>query len=238
MPLVGGDVGKLIGAEHFFAAFAGIVGRFNERLLLGIADVFEIAERPDVKGKCLRQVVPVPPISWAPEWQPYTIIGDNEWTNYEVSADVYLNPGDSAGVMGRVNDAGPGYGCIPKGYFLQLGDDGQCRLVVVRGKKDKKKLVGDAEQQALIKAANDLSEGGEKVIGTNQLSNISSNQWHKLKLRFEGSTITGLVDEKPVITATDPLYSHGMAGLMAGGDSKKLSMPYFDNILIKPIHAP
>ena len=131
-----------------------------------IAGAFEIAERPDHKGKCMRQVVPIPTISWAPDWLPYTIIGDDQWGDYEVSADIYLNPGDSAGVMGRINDVGTGYGFIPKGYFLQLGDDGQCRLVVIRGKKDKKKAVGDAEQQALIKVQKDEGEGGEKLEAT------------------------------------------------------------------------
>jgi galactosylceramidase len=141
--------------------------------------------------------------------------------------------------MGRVNDVGYGYGSIPKGYFLQAGDDGQCRLVVIRGKKEKKKAVGDAEQQALIKAGKDDSEGGEKVLGTVPLPSVGSNQWHNLKLRFEGSTITGLVDGKPVLSATDTLYSHGMAGLMAGPqDKKKLSMPYFDNVLIKAVNGP
>jgi galactosylceramidase len=203
-----------------------------------IADAFEIVDRPDKKGKCLRQVVPIPTISWAPDWLPYTILGDDQWEDYEVSADVYLNPGDSAGVMGRINNVGTGYGFIPKGYFLQLGDDGQCRLVVIRGKKDKKNPAGDAEQQVLIKAGKDDGEGGERVLGAVPLPNIGPDQWHNLKLRFEGSTITGLVDEKPVLSATDTLYSHGMAGLLAGGDKKKLGTPYFDNLLIKGINAP
>jgi galactosylceramidase len=208
------------------------------RYTADIAEAFEIVERPDQQGKCLRQVVPVQPNAWAPEYMPYTIVGDNQWQDYEVSADVYLNPGDSAGVMGRVNDVGYGYGSIPKGYFLQLGDDGQCRLVVVRGKVDKKKLIGDAEQQALIKAQNDASEGGEKDLGSVQLSNVSSNQWHNLKLRFEGSAITASVDEKSVLTATNSLYSHGMAGLRAGNGKKNLSTPYFDNVLIKGLNDP
>jgi galactosylceramidase len=197
-----------------------------------IVDAFEIADRPDGKGQCLRQAVPAPTISWAPDWLPYTILGDDQWHDYQVSADVYLNPGDSAGVMGRINDVGTGYGIIPKGYFLQLGDDGQCRLVVIRGKPDKKKVVGDAEQQAILKAQNDAVQGGEKVLGTIQLPGISPRQWHNLKLRFEGAAITGLVDGKPVLSASDALYPRGMAGLMAGGDKTTLSTPYFDNLLI------
>ncbi len=208
------------------------------RYTADIAGAFEIVDRPDKQGKCLRQVVPIPPLSWAPAWLPYTILGDDHWQDYEASADVYLNPGDSAAVMGRINDVGYGWGYIPKGYFLQLGDDGQCRLVVIRGKIDKKKLVGDAEQQALIKKQNASDEGGEKVLGTVQLANIGPNQWHNLKLRFAGSNITGLVDGKPVLSAADTLYSHGMAGLMAGGDEKKLSTPYFNNVLVNGLNSP
>jgi galactosylceramidase len=68
-----------------------------------IAGIFEIAERPDKTGKCLRQVLDKNPQSWAPEWMPYTIIGDEHWQDYEVSADVYLDDGGWAGLMGRVD---------------------------------------------------------------------------------------------------------------------------------------
>lgn len=197
-----------------------------------IYGAFELAERPDKKGKCLRQVVQVRPISWAPGWQPYTILGDDNWQDYEISADVYLNQGDSAAVMGRIINVGTGYGTIPKGYFLQLGSDGQCRLVVSRGKKEKKRLVGDAEQQALIKAGKDYSEGGEMILGVVKVANVLPDTWHNLKLRFKGSTITAIVDGKAVLSVTDTLYSHGMAGLLALGGETKLSTPYFDNLLI------
>ena len=196
------------------------------------------ADRPDNKGKGLRQVVPIPTISWAPDWLPYTILGDDGWQDYEVSADVYLNPGESAAVMGRVNHVGTGYGFIPKGYFLQLGDDGGLRLVVVRGKVDKKAPVGDAEQQALIRAGRDEGEGGEKVLATAKLTNVGPNKWYNLKLRFQGSALTGLVDGRPVVSATDKLYERGMAGLLGSGEKTKLSTPYFDNVLVKGVNAP
>jgi galactosylceramidase len=180
-----------------------------------IAEVFEIVGCPNRRGKCLRQVIPVAPISWAPEWMPYTILGDEGWQDYEVSADVYLDQAESAAVMGRINHVGTGYGSVPKGYFLELGQDGECRLVVIRGSK-----------------AKDNPEGGEKVLGSARIPGIHAKEWHKLKLRFNGSTITGFVDGKTVLRATDTLYSRGMVGLMTGG-GKKLSMSYFDNLLIR-----
>jgi galactosylceramidase len=202
------------------------------RYFADIAGAFELAGCPGRAGKCLHQVAPVRTISWAPDWLPYTIVGDDQWQDYEVSVDVYLNPGESAAVMGRVNDVGSGYGFIPKGYFLQLDDKGLLRLVAIRGKKDKKKLVGDAEQQALIKAGKDNGEGGEKVLASTQLPNIAPGQWHQLKLQFKGDRITGFVDGKPALSETDTLYSKGMAGLLAGASGKKLSMPYFDELVI------
>lgn len=209
------------------------------RYFADIAEVFELVARPDKQGKCLRQVIPIRPIPWAPEYMPYTILGDDQWQDYEVSVDVYLNSDDSAGVMGRVNHVGPGYRSVPKGYFLTLGDTGECRLVVIRGlKADRKKLEGDAEQQARIKAGRDDRDGGELVLGTNHLAGISSNQWHNLKLRFEGVTITGLVDDQPVLTVTNNLYPRGLAGLRAGSGKVKLSTSYFDNVLIKAVNAP
>lgn len=224
-------------AEDFESYIAPERYGYLPRYFADIAGAFELVKRPDGSGQCLRQVVPIPTISWAPDWQPYTIVGDDKWADYEVSVDVNLNAGDAASVMGRVNHVGTGYGFIPKGYFLELRDDGRCRLVVVRGKAEKKKLVGDAEQQALIKAANDASEGGEKELGAVQVAGISANQWHRLTLRFAGTSITGFVDGRQVLSATDSLYARGMAGLLARA-GKKLSTPYYDNVAIKPLNAP
>ena len=201
--------------ESFDQYSAPKVRGYLPKYTADIAEVFEIVGCPNRKGKCMRQVIPVAPISWAPEWMPYTILGDEGWQDYEVSADVYLDQAESAAVMGRINHVGTGYGSVPKGYFLELGQDGECRLVVIRGSKDK-----------------DNPEGGEKVLGSARIPGIHAKEWHKLKLRFNGSTITGFVDGKTVLRATDTLYSRGMVGLMTGG-GKKLSMSYFDNLLIR-----
>jgi galactosylceramidase len=209
------------------------------RYTADIADVFEIVDRPDKQGKCLRQVAPIPPNFWAPEYMPYTIIGDAHWKDYEVSADVYLNPGDSAGVMGRVIYVGSGFRNVPKGYFLNLSDTGQCDLVLIRGTKLRKNDPGgDAEQQALFKAQQDNGQTGEKNLGAALVSKIAPNQWHNLKLRFEGTRITGFVDGIQVLSASDDTYSQGMAGLRAGSGKQKLSMPYFDNLWIAPAPQP
>ena len=200
-----------------------------------IAGIFEIAERPDKTGKCLRQVVSQKPQSWAPEWMPYTIIGDEQWQDYEVSADIYLDDGGWAGVMGRLNNVGDGYGCVPKGYFLQLTADGNCALVVINGKADAADL-GDKEHQEQLRAAGRAGGRGEKQMAAGTAKNFDAGQWHNVKLQFSGDVITGFVDGTPLLSATNDLFSHGMAGLVTG-DHQIRNTACFDNLLINAVGA-
>lgn len=208
------------------------------RYTADIDDAFEIADCPERAGRCLHQAVPRPPMAWAPEWKPYTILGDEHWQDYEVSSDVYLKAGESAGVLGRLMNVGTGWGTAPKGYILEMADDGQCRLIAMRGPKAREVTAGDAEQQALARARRSANPGGELVLGSVRVPGIHAGTWHRLKLVFHGTTITGLVDGKQVLTASDSLYPMGMAGLMAGGDEKTLSTPFYDNLLIQKDDSP
>ena len=181
-----------------------------------ICGVFEIADRPDKTGKCLRQVIDHKAQSWAPEWMPYTIIGDRNWSDYEVSADVYLDDGGWAGVMGRVNDTGSGYGCIPKGYYLRFAADGGCSLYV-------------ATQEPSAVAGN--------LLATGKVGGVAGRQWHNVKLRFSGTTITAWVDGVQVLHANDGTYPRGMAGLITGGDADSRNTACFDNFLVNAVGA-
>ncbi len=200
-----------------------------------IEEVFELGKRPDGEGFCLQQVSPIRPNAWAPSWQPYTIIGDSDWSDYEVSVDVLLHAEDTAGVMGRVNHVGTGWGTIPKGYFFQISSNGTAELIIVRGKIDKKKLVGDAEQQAQILASGDTSIGGERTLASTNLPGILPGKWYRLTLCFKGSTLIAKIDGTAVLEAVDETYPTGMAGLIAHSRNRKeLSMPFFDNLAIGP----
>lgn len=205
-----------------------------------IIGAFELVEGKG-RGLSLRQVVGEHTLSWAPEWHHYTILGDSAWTDYEISADVYLNPQDEAGIMGRVCDVGSGYGIWAKGYYLKINDQGVCSLVLTRGKPDPKELIGDAEQQALILARKDIEIGGEYTLATTKVKDVAACQWHNLKLRFQGDHITGYVDGVQVVSVTSDHYRKGMAGMIAPLQEKRVSTPYFDNLQISPLsnhHAP
>lgn len=203
--------------------------------LADLLGCFELTERPEGDGTCIRQVVGAPTNSWAPEWHYYTILGDSAWTDYEVSADVYLNPQDEAGVMGRLCHVGSGYGVWAKGYYLKLNPRGDVTLHITRGKLNPAELIGDAEQQALILARKDNEVGGEYTLDSVRVSGISACQWHRLSLRMEGAEIVGCLDGKPVVRATEDRYAKGMAGLLAPRQGEHVSTPYFDNLSIRPL---
>jgi len=181
-----------------------------------ICGVFEIAERPDGGGKCLRQVVARKAQSWAPEWMPYTIIGDAAWTDYEVSSDVYFDDGGWAGVMGRVCNTGNGWDGNPDGYYARLYADGGCALYVAnsrfKGSRDRQLAIGEVEPWRW-------------------------HRWHNLKLRFQRQTITVLVDDAAVITAQDGEFDHGLAGLATGGEGDARNTALFDNLFINRVNG-
>jgi galactosylceramidase len=200
-----------------------------------IAGAFEIAPGPSGQAACLRQMAPVPTLSWAPDWQPYTILGDVGWRDYHVACDIWIGPGERAGLMGRINHVGTGYGFIPKGYYLEVQDGGLCRLIAIRGKKDRKALVGDAEQQALIRKAGGGGEGGELLLGSATVPGVGAGRWHRLALHFEGQTIRALIDGQVVLRASDPLYGAGMVGLLAGQTRTAISRPWYRNLTVDPL---
>ena len=200
-----------------------------------IIGCYELTARPDGEGWCVRQTVGEHTLSWAPEWHHYCILGDEGWQDYSVEADVWLTPGDEAGIMGRLCQVGTGYGVWAKGYYLKVDDKGRCSLMITCGKLDKTELIGDAEQQALILSSKDVEVGGEYVLDDADVAGLSACTWHKLKLEFKGDSITGYVDGKPVVKAINSKYGQGMVGLIAPLQEKRVSTPYFDNLKITPL---
>jgi len=193
-----------------------------------IASGFEIAERPDKTGLCLRQVVAQKPQSWAPEWMPYTIIGDRDWTDYEVSADISIDEGGGAGVMGRVNSVGTGYGCVAKGYCLRLASDGTCSLF----------LSGQSGGRGGGGGGGGAQSADGTQLATAKVDKVAANQWHNLKLRLSGPNLTGFVDGVQVLSATNSASAKGMAGLIAAGSRASQTTAFYDNLLINAVGAP
>jgi galactosylceramidase len=185
--------------------------------LTDISGVFELADRPDKTGHCLRQVLTEKAISFANEWMPYTILGDKNWKDYEVSVDVFLDNGGWAGVMGRVSSAFSGDVCNPKGYYLRLEADGTC---------------------ALFAATQTRSAAAGTQLATGKANQATGSQWHNVKLRFSGTTITGFVDGAQVLSVSNDLCAGGLAGLVTGGEHNARNTALFDNLIVNTVGGP
>jgi galactosylceramidase len=182
-----------------------------------ICGVFEIGERPDGKGKCLEQVLDAKAQSWAPEWIPYTVLGDSNWRDYEVSADIFLTDGGWAGVMGRVNSTGNGWDGDSAGYYARLYADGGCALYLadqnIRGARQHELALGSVEHWR-------------------------RNRWHRVMLRIEGVKISVLVDGSVVCGAEDRTFANGMAGLIAAGEGNDRHRVMFDDVIVNRVKGP
>jgi galactosylceramidase len=176
-----------------------------------ICGVFEIANSPTGTGKCLRQVLSTKADSWAPEWAPFTLIGNTAGINYEVSADVYFDgSGGWAGVMGRVNQTGT-YGCYPRGYYFHLASNGAWGLYYANG------AAGDGTS---------LATGTATLTGTG---------WHNVKLQMTGTTLTGLIENTQVCNVTNSQSGNGVAGLCTGSTNNARNTACFDNLIINTV---
>ena len=168
---------------------------------------FELYKRADGTGNCLRQVVSPKAQSWAPEWNPYTIVGDSTWTNYQVSADVFFEGTTGwAGLMGRIASTGDGYGNTPNAYYMTLSPTGAWTF----------------NKSAF--------NGGSTALSTGQAT-LAAGAWHNLQLVFQGTAIKGLVDKTQVFSVTDATYTKGSVGLatLAGTTAQ------FDNLIVNTV---
>jgi galactosylceramidase len=121
----------------------------------------------------------------------------------------------AAGVMGRVNATGRGYGCQPNAYYMTLSTNGASELYIVTEDRNVK----------------------PKLLASAKLANIYTNKWHKMSLQFSGATIKGLVDNVTVLQASDTTFLRGMAGLLTTDESPGRTTAQFDNFIIRPIGA-
>ena len=177
-----------------------------------IAGDFELSQRPDGAGMCLQQVVDHKAQSWAPEWAPYTILGDPKWRDYDLSANVNISTGGWAALMGHVSGTGNGWYGAPRGIYMRLDEKGRVSLrLATANQKD--------------------PEGKELAAG--QLVNFVPAAWHHLKLRFIDDHITGFVDGHQVVSAENGQFPAGVVGLATGGYGNARNSAWFDDVIVK-----
>jgi Glycosyl hydrolase family 59 len=168
---------------------------------------FEVHPCDGRTGKCLEQVIVSKPIPWGPLPDPFTMAGDDKWTDYTVSADVHFITESPAVAMGRIDSANvfrDGKARWPSGYVLRIKPDGAWELLSTK----------------FNKPAVTLASGVAK---------LDAKKWHRMALRLRGSQIAALLDGAPLASIEDETHTHGMFALGAEWDRIQ-----FDNLAVTP----
>jgi hypothetical protein len=155
------------------------------RYFMDQTGVFEISEREDGKGKCMKQVIDKQGIEWEIGQTPSveTFTGDTAWTDYEIRAAVNIteNTG-SAKILGRVMEVHRG-NTSPEGYWFKITSGNNWAL-----------------------------NAGSQVLASGY-ADFPPFRWHNLSMVLKGQKISVFINDKEVVSVTDSKYTHGLAGL-------------------------
>jgi hypothetical protein len=143
-------------------------------------------------GRCVRQMAPRPPITWASLSDAYTLLGDTNWATYTVSTDVLLESAGYAELLGRVGTQAPFNPPGLNSYRLRVSNTGAWSI----------RRTNTSNQVTT------LASGTVAALGT--------NTWHNVSLAFNGSSITARIDGSTVGTATDATFPFGQIGFASG----------------------
>ena len=156
------------------------------------AGAFEAA---DIDGKkCLEQVITVPPVEWwgrQSKRDPYTVMGDMRWANYQLSADVMIGSSGYALISGRGILHDRDSGTSPSGYQLKLSANGTWVF-----RKNDYGIITDFDSGTL---------GG-----------FDPGKWHNLKICMDGNSITAYIDNTQTASVQDKTFGYGQAALGSG----------------------
>lgn len=156
-------------------------------------------------GRCLEQVITQKPIPWGRQPEPFTLAGSEEWKDYSLSADMMLTEPGALLLMGRIDSADvfrDRKSIYPAGYVFRLEDTGSWKLLSTNFKKD----------------VRTLAEGTVAAPG---------KTWHRGELRFNGDSITVLLDGKSLASVHDSDHTHGQVALGSGWNHAQ-----FDNLAV------
>jgi hypothetical protein len=169
---------------------------------------FEVQPCRSRSGKCLEQVITSIPIPWGPLPDPFTLAGDVNARDYEISADAQIPDAGIATLFARIDSANAfadGKAIYPSGYGLVLKSNGQWRLISTAYKR------GDVE----------LASGVIKD---------TSAPWHRMRLRLHGTSIDIYIDDRHLGEVADSSHAHGMFSI-----GSNWSRVQFDNLAVEPI---
>lgn len=180
---------------------------------------FEVHPCQSRAGRCLQQMIVVKPIPWGGLTpNPWTLVGDENWTDYTVTADVLVSETGPVAIMGRIDSANAFReedAKYPSGYVFVLYPDGKWKLI----------------SKTYNRPITVLASGKFKDL-PGKGAGFSTSEWHHVALEFHASQIVAILDDEKVASVVDRSHAHGMIGLGTGWNSAQ-----FDNLSVIPLNV-
>jgi hypothetical protein len=170
------------------------------RLFADVNGAFEVAPCGGGRsGQCLRQMAPVQPYFWwvTPDQRkasdPYTLMGNGNWADYRVSADILLEQSGAVQLLGRAGYQSLTDPSCLQAYYLEVADQGNWTIV----RKD--------------------IDGAVTTLASGSVAPLGTNTWHELALVFRGTTISAELDGQALGATSDSSYVSGQIGFGVHG---------------------
>jgi galactosylceramidase len=173
---------------------------------------FEIADRGKNNGKCLKQIITLEtkPLDWERRASPppYTLLGDLNWKNYAVSADILLETIDDPdydgyALLGARCNFSPMTNAIAECYNIRLFHDGRWQL-----------------------------REGAVILTSGVLNNFTVNTWYPVKLTVVDNIIGVEINGDRIADYTDDELPSGQIVIGSGYNKVR-----FDNLLVEAING-
>lgn len=162
-------------------------------------------------GIVYRQVITTAPIAWhsGSPIPPLTIMGDPNWSNYQVSVDVLLEQAGYVELIGNLT-AQVRLAGAEEGYHLQVTNTGAWTLY--------------------LETAPTSSTRTDTTLASGTVT-IGLSTWHTLSLVLHNGNIQALIDGVIVANVNDATYAGGQIGLL----TSKWINAQFDNVSIASV---
>jgi hypothetical protein len=155
-------------------------------------------------GGCVRQATTQLPILWKTVADPFALLGNVNWNNYTVSADVLLEKSGYVELLGRAGSQNTGNTAGQNAYYLRVSDTGAWSI-----------LRNNTSAQVT-------------TLRSGTTTGLDTNRWHTLALTFAGSTITAVADGTTLGSLADSTFGAGQVGIgTSQGETAQ-----FDNLQI------
>lgn len=156
-------------------------------------------------GICYRQMITTAPNAWhsGSPTPPITVVGDPNWTNYQVSVDVLLEQAGYVELIGDLTNQ-VRLGGAAVGYHLRITNTGTWTL---------------------FKEADNTNTIQDTTLASGTAT-FSLNSWHTLSLTLARGNIQAFIDGTRVANVNDTTYTHGQFALLVS----KWINARFDNV--------